>query len=330
LNNFPYRKIFVVRLSSLGDILLTTPLIRTLKNSNPDTEIHFLLREEYRDVMINNPYISNLITIKREDSFSKTKIILSQNKYNYVIDLQNNLRSRNLISSLSCPKTRFKKLSWQKFMLVKFKINLLKHAPPIPERYAATIEGLRLDDDGLDLFTDNQPSVSLHGLPNPIGFCPGSRHYTKMWPYEYFVTLGKMLNDNGYNIILFGGKNDTAICNKITSSLTKCTNLCNNNDILQTAADMKKCNIIICNDSGLMHTACAVKVPIIVVFGSTVKEFGFVPYRTKNLILENKFLTCRPCSHIGRDSCPKDHFKCMNELTPQLVYNNLINFLNQQ
>jgi lipopolysaccharide heptosyltransferase II len=327
MHNFPYQKIFVVRLSSLGDILLTTPLIRSLKNTNPKLEIHFLLREEYQDVLINNPYLSKLITIKREEAAPKTKDILSQNKYDFVIDLQNNLRSRSLTNSLKCHKVRFKKLSLQKFVLVKFKINKLSEAPPIPERYASVIKDLKLDEEGLDLFTNKKPSEKLKGLNNLIGFCPGSRHYTKMWPKEYYIELGKILIDNGYNIVLFGGKNDKEICKVISSSLSKCTNFCNDNDILQTAADMKLCKIIICNDSGLMHTACAVKVPVIAIFGSTVKEFGFTPYRSKNLILENKSLTCRPCSHIGRSSCPKVHFKCMKEITPQLVYNSLINLL---
>lgn len=327
--NFPYQKILVVRLSSLGDILLTTPLIRSLKNANPKIGIHFLLREEYHDVLINNRYISKLITIKRVDSSSRTKDILQQNKYDFVIDLQNNLRSRSLTNSINCPKVRFRKLSWQKFLLVKLKINKLSDAPPIPERYASVVEDLRLDNDGLDLFTNNKPSNSLVELTKLVGFCPGSRHYTKMWPKEYYIELGKKLTDNGFNIVLFGGKDDKEICDEISSNVSKCINLCNDNDILQTAADMKLCKMIICNDSGLMHTSCAIKVPVIAIFGSTVKEFGFSPYRSKNLILENKSLTCRPCSHIGRSSCPKHHFNCMKEITPQLVYDSLIRFLDQ-
>ena len=329
MHNFPYQKILVVRLSSLGDILLTTPLIRSLKNANPKLEIHFLLREEYQDVLIDNPYLSKLITIKREDSFSKIKDILSQNKYDFVIDLQNNLRSRSLTSSLKCPKVRFKKLSCQKFLLVKFKINKLSDAPPILERYASIIDGLKLDDEGLDLFTDKKPSEKLGGITNLIGFCPGSRHYTKMWPKEYYIELGKKIIENGFNLVLFGGKDDKIICDGISSNVSKCTNLCNDDDILQTATDMKKCKTIICNDSGLMHTACAVNVPVIAIFGSTVSEFGFTPYHSKNLILENKSLTCRPCSHIGKSSCPKGHFKCMKEITPQLVHNSLIRFLDK-
>ena len=327
--NFPYQKILVVRLSSLGDILLTTPLIRSLKKTNPKLEIHFLLREEYQDVMINNLFLLRLITIKREDSSSKIKDILRQNKYDFVIDLQNNLRSRYLTNGLKCPKVRFRKLSWQKFLLVKFKINKLYGTPPIPERYASVIKELKLDDEGLDLFTNKKPSEKFDGLKNLIGFCPGSRHYTKMWPKEYYIELGKKIMGNGFNLVLFGGKDDKINCDEISFYLSKCINLCNDNDILQTAADMKMCKTIICNDSGLMHAACAVKVPVIAIFGSTVKEFGFTPYRSKNLILENKSLTCRPCSHIGKSSCPKGHFKCMKEITPQSVHNSLIRFLDQ-
>src|SRR3970040_898156 len=167
--NFPYQKILVVRLSSLGDILLTTPLIRSLKKTNPKLEIHFLLREEYQDVMINNLFLLRLITIKREDSSSKIKDILRQNKYDFVIDLQNNLRSRYLTTGLKC----------QKFLLVKSKINKLYGTPPIPERYASVIKEFKLDDEGLDLFTNKKPSEKFDGLKNLIGFCPGSRHYTK-------------------------------------------------------------------------------------------------------------------------------------------------------
>ncbi|MFN3695374.1 MAG: glycosyltransferase family 9 protein, partial [Ignavibacterium sp.] len=104
-------------------------------------------------------------------------------------------------------------------------------------------------------------------------------------------------------------------------------NLCNEDDILQTAADMKVCAAVICNDSGLMHAASAVGTSVLTIFGSSVKEFGFVPYNCKSLILENNSLSCRPCSHIGRESCPEKHFLCMKEIKPELVYNELIKFL---
>lgn len=327
--NFPYQKILIVRLSSLGDILLTTPLIRSLKKKYPTIEIHFLLREEYQDLLLNNPHISKLITIKREDSYLKTKDVLSKYKYDFVLDLQNNLRSRVLTHSLHCRKVRFKKLSWQKFLLVKLKVNMLSNAPAIPIRYASVIKGLELDKEGLELYTKEKQSESLRGAINLIGFCPGSRHFTKMWPKENFIELGKILIDNGFNIVLFGGKDDHQLCGEIKSNLTKCIDLSNDNLILQTAADMKLCKAIICNDSGLMHTACAVGIPVVAIFGSTVKEFGFSPYSCKNLVLENKSLTCRPCSHIGKSYCPKKHFNCMREIKPQFVFNSLQKLLKE-
>lgn len=139
-----------------------------------------------------------------------------------------------------------------------------------------------------------------------------------------------MLLVNDFNVVLFGGKNDKDICKEIAGLLPKIINLCNDDDILQTVTDMKMCRAVVCNDSGMMHTACAAGVPVLPIFGSTVKEFGFTPYKTKNLILENNSLSCRPCSHIGRSKCPKEHFKCMLDLTPQLVFRNINFLLNSQ
>jgi heptosyltransferase-2 len=212
---------------------------------------------------------------------------------------------------------------------VHFKINRLKKVKQIPVRYASTLRNFQLDDKGLQLITDKIQSPELNGIEKLVGICPGSKHFTKMWPEEYFVQLGKLLNENGFKIALFGGKDDIQLCERISSKLSSAVNLCNDNNILQTAADMKWCKVIYCNDSGMMHTATAVNIPVIAFFGSTVKEFGFTPYNSKNLILENNSLSCRPCTHIGRDSCPEKDFKCMEEITPQLAFEKLSLFLNR-
>ena len=144
-----------------------------------------------------------------------------------------------------------------------------------------------------------------------------------MWPEKYYIQLGNMLEKNGFKVVLFGGSDDKQICTRISSELLSAINLSNDNDILQTAADMKMCNVIYCNDSGLMHAATSVSIPVIAFYGSTVKEFGFTPYKANNLIVENNLLSCRPCTHIGRSSCPKKHFKCMMDLSPQIAYEQL-------
>jgi len=330
-----YKKILIIRLSSLGDILLATPMIRSIQREYPEKKIHFLLRAEYESVMVNNHFIEKFFQYTRIDEENKKLIKeLKREKYDLVIDLQNNLRSAYVTSKLRVKTVRFNKRDRDKLLLVKFKINLLKNAPQMPVRYASIFDDFKLDDEGLDLITLNAPSPLFDPNKKYIGFAPGSKHFTKMWPEEYYIQLGKMLNDDGYTIALLGGKDDRLVCAEIATKVDS-IDLSNKNDLLQTSADMKKCLGIVCNDSGMMHTASAVDVKVLAIFGSTVKEFGFTPYTgkesgllTKYLIMENKSLSCRPCTHIGRDKCPKTHFKCMLEITPQLVYNNINLFLN--
>jgi heptosyltransferase-2 len=252
---------------------------------------------------------------------------IEDSQYDLVIDLQNNLRSKKIVSKIKSQSFKFSKNNWNKFLLVNFKINKLKNAPQIPIRYSQTLPGFQLDGKGLELFTDKKPSAELKPKENLIGFCPGARHFTKRWPNKFFIQLGNKLNQSGYKIVLFGGRTDLELCANIRKEIPNSINLCNENNILQTAADMKLCKAIICNDSGLMHTASSAGTKVIAIFGSTVKEFGFTPYNCPNLILENNSLTCRPCSHIGKDHCPKKHFECMQLIKPDFVFNEVISFI---
>ncbi len=314
-------KILVIRLSSLGDILLTTPVIRALKQQYSSAKIDFVVKEQYQDSLLFNPNISNLFMYEKEKA-EKLNSDLRDNSYDLVIDLQNNFRSHKLTGGVKAKIYRFKKPSIKKFFLVWFKINLLRDLKTISQRYAETA-GVNIDGKGPELFLPENITSRLEEGINYIGFCPGSKHFTKRWLPEYFIHLGNELVKLGFKIVLFGGKSDEELCKAISGNIQGCVNLQNDDQVLQTAADMKKCKLILTNDSGLMHTASAVGVPLIAVFGSTVREFGFIPVGTQNLILENKSLSCRPCSHIGKSSCPKKHFKCMKEITPEFVLNQL-------
>ena len=323
-----HKRILLVRFSSLGDILLTTPFIRAIKKQLPDIVLDMLVREEYADAIKLNPYINTRLSFSKNEKNNFDLIErLKNNKYDLIIDLQNNLRSRKLTSALKIRKILFDKRSIDKFLLVNFKINKLKEAPPIPVRYAYTINDLQLDKDGLDLFTDKTANPIILEKKNLIGFCPGAQHFTKRWPEKYFIELGNTLINDGFSLALFGGKIDKEICSRLSNVIPGIINLSNDNDLLQTAADMKLCKAVVCNDSGLMHVASAMKTNIIAIFGSSVKEFGFSPYNWNNLILENNSLNCRPCSHIGRSSCPKKHFDCMNLTTSKMVLDNLKSIL---
>ncbi len=320
------KKILIIRLSSIGDILLTTPLIRSIKKINPALQIDFALKEEFFELLQNNLNLTNIHRYTKH-SFEKQILIkaLISNDYNLVIDLQNNLRSREIIRPLHCQTLRFKKNNFKKFLLVHFKINKLKDAPQIPVRYAEAA-GVELDSEGLDFFTAIKPNSKLKADEKYIGLCPGAGHFTKRWPRECFIELGKRLESTGYKIALFGGLEEVDLCFEMENQIKNAINLCNTS-ILQVGSDMKMCRVIYTNDSGLMHLASAVKVPIIAFFGSTVREFGFFPYKAKSIELEMENLSCRPCTHIGRKSCPKIHFKCLKEIKTELAVNSLKNIM---
>ncbi len=322
-------RILIIRLSSLGDVLLTTPVIRAIKKEFPGASIDFLVREEYVDAVKFNPNINVVYALSRSEKSKFLIKVLNGNRYNFIVDLQNNIRSRLIVSSLNRTTYSYKKPTWDKYLLVRFKINRYKEIKSITERYCESIPGLKLDKLGLELHTPQNISSDLPSEKNYLGLCPGSKHFTKRWPSEYFIELGNELISKGYEILIFGGKDDKEICELITSQINGSINLSNDNDLIKTANEIKNCKLVICNDSGLMHVAAAAGVPVITIFGSSVREFGFSPYGVPNLILENKSLSCRPCSHIGRSNCPKKHFKCMKEITPQLVSENVTQFLSK-
>jgi len=310
----------IIRLSSLGDILLTSPLLRSVKARYPDIKIDYVVKKQYADAIKYNPNIRKIFF------YEDAEIDITEN-YDLIVDLQKNIRSKQITKKIKAPIVSFRKMDIEKFLLVRFKINKLKFSSPIPVRYAQTIGDLSLDNKGLEIFIpDNIMSDFIEG--NNIAIAPGSRHFTKMWPVEYYIYLGKILSANKFRVVILGGKTDSQVCGQIHKMVPNSLNLCNEDDLLKTVSHMKKCRAVICNDSGLMHAACAARTPVLAFFGSTVKEFGFAPYNAKNLILENNSLSCRPCSHIGRDHCPKKHFKCMKEITPYMAFSHLNQLLN--
>jgi heptosyltransferase-2 len=315
-------KIAVIRLSSLGDILLTTPVIRTLKQKYPNSEIDFIVKEQYKDTVKFNPNISNII-VYDSGNVNSIKDEIKNNRYDLIIDLQNNFRSRTLIKNSAAEIKRFHKPTVKKFLLVRFKINLMRELKTIPQMYAEAAD-VQLDGNGLDLFIPDNIEPQIEKGKSYIGLCPGSKHFTKCWSQEYFIDLGNSLMSKGLDVAVIGGKDDINVCANVSDQIKGSINLCNENNLFQTAANIKQCKAVVCNDSGLMHATSAVGIPIIAIFGSTVKEFGFVPYHVSNLILENKSLSCRPCSHIGLPECPRKHFKCMKEISPNSVLENLL------
>ncbi|MGQ0828722.1 MAG: glycosyltransferase family 9 protein [Bacteroidota bacterium] len=314
------QKVLIIRFSSIGDIVLTTPVIRCIKEQKPNIEIHYLTKKSFRGILEHNPFITKIHTIENE---AKEVIEeLKKENFDFVVDLHNNIRSLQIKIALAKPSASFKKLNFQKWLLVNFKINQMP-AEHVVDRYLKTVEqfGIKNDHKGLDYFIPQQDEVNLTSLPsshqnNYIGFVIGAKHFTKQLPIEKIASIFKKINQP---VILLGGQEDDEKAKSIISMLPDQNliyNACGKYNLNQSASLIKQANKIISHDTGLMHIAAAFKKEIISVWGNTVPDFGFSPYLpdSKSKIVEVKNLPCRPCSKIGYDKCPQGHFKCMIQI----------------
>lgn len=320
------QSILVIRFSSAGDIILTSLFVRALRKKFPDARIDYLTKSEYVPLMENSPYIDRLLSIEsgwglRDLVHFKSELIRENgDDYDIVFDLHSSLRSRYMRAALGRETEVFRKPTAKKLLLVKRKINRLRPILPIPERYLAVGKrhGLENDGEGLDLFLGNtySPITPVDGR-RTIGIAPGARHATKQWMPESYAALGTMLaGEYNARIVLFGSEMERGLCGDIARGIGgDAINLAGHTTILETAAAMDICDVMIANDSALAHVAAARKRPLVMIFGSTVLEFGFGPYGTRSSVAQVEGLYCRPCTTIGRESCPEAHFRCMREIT---------------
>ena len=314
-------KILIIRLSSLGDIILTTPLIQELRKKYPDARIDFVVKKEYVEIVRQFPSLTNIYTLdttKGVEETIKIKDGLKKNHYDHILDLHNNFRSIKLRNGLGRKIHIINKRSFKRWLLVKAKINLLKNEPDIIGRYFEVAKELGVTDTGAGVTFGKEFPRSQN---KKAAICPGARHWNKRWLPEYYIEVAKDLIAKGYRLDFFGSAEEREYVSSITSQLPqdKVTNLCGEISLAELQQKIAECSIAITNDSGLMHVAAAVGVSSVAIFGPTVNEFGFMP-RNKNVtIVENLDLDCRPCTTIGLDSCPKGHFKCMKDITPGKV-----------
>ena len=314
-------KILIIRFSSIGDIVLTSPVIRCLKQQlEGEVQLHYLTKNSFKSILSANPYLTKIIGI--EKTVDEVIPELIEEGYDYIIDLHKNLRSRKVKRNLSGLYFTFDKLNWEKWLLVNFKINRMPHKH-IVDRYldAVKLFGIINDNKGLDYFISDEDEVDISlELPSDyhgdyVGFVIGGTYVTKKIPIDLVVNF---CNKSKTPILLLGGPEDKTAGDDIVSKVTfgQVFNVCGKFSINQSASLVKQAKQIVSGDTGLMHVAAAFKKDIISVWGNTVPQFGMYPYLAgeNSIIIENKDLNCRPCSKLGFDKCPKKHFKCMNQL----------------
>lgn len=310
-------KILIIRFSSIGDIVLTTPVIRAIKQQVPNSEVHFATKKHFGVLLENNPYIDKLqLFDKQLLQFAK---MLKNEKYDVVIDLHHNLRTRIIKSILKVKTYHFDKLNWEKWLIVRFKINILPYIH-IVDRYIQTCHALGVVNDGkgLDFFINEQ--INLDGKlainSSYFVYAIGGQHATKKLPLNKQLEMLKLLS---LPVVLIGGKEDIHQGKLIAKECSNAVNLCGELSIHQSALLIKNSQRLFTHDTGMMHIAAALKVPVVSIWGNTIPDFGMAPYYPLNSeidqkILEVSELSCRPCSKIGYSACPKKHFKCMQEI----------------
>lgn len=321
-------KVLIIRFSSIGDIVLTTPVIRCLKNQLQDVEVHYLTKPQYIQILQNNPYIDKIWHLEHS-LWSTLKKIKSQN-FDLIVDLHNNLRSFIIKTFCNTKTTSFDKLNFHKFLIVNFKFNILpkKH---IVDRYINTLKtiGIVNDNEGLDYFFSVENFLSDE-ISKIDFYCIaiGGQHNTKKLPY---YKINEIISNIDGKVVLIGGKEDETVAKLIQEKfIEKIINYVGKLTISQSAFVIKQSKILITHDTGMMHIAAALKKPIIAIWGNTIPEFGMYPYYGNNMIYFKNFevlgLKCRPCSKIGFDSCPKRHFNCMKMQDTREIAKNAMNF----
>jgi heptosyltransferase-2 len=310
-------KFLVIRFSSIGDIVLTTPVVRCLKKQVLTAEVHYLTKKSFRSIVEYNPHIDKVHYL--ENDLDTVIEELKKEDFDYVIDLHHNIRTLKVKRAIGKQSFSFQKLNIEKWMLTALKINKLPSVH-IVDRYMDTIKqfGVVNDGQGLDYFIPEQAKVKESDIPAShhagyYGVVIGAALGTKKMPLHKLKALCSQIN---HPIILLGGKEDAADGEAIAAlDPVKIYNACGKFSINESADLVRRSKLLITHDTGLMHIAAAFNKPVISIWGNTVPAFGMTAYYSNRQVKDMRFevsgLRCRPCSKIGYQKCPKGHFKCM-------------------
>ena len=311
-------KFLIIRFSSIGDIVLTTPVVRCLKRQVATAEVHFLTKHSFRKIVESNPYLDKVHYLQND--LDEVIRELRKEDYDYVIDLHHNIRSLKIKKALKKKSFSFNKLNLEKWIYTNLKWNTLPDIH-IVDRYLQTVAsfGVKNDQAGLDYFIPESDKIKESDIPAShhagyIGIVVGAAHETKKLPLSHLQELCQRIH---HPIILLGGKEDMPAGEAIAAGEPiKIYNACGKFNLNESADLVKRAKLIISHDTGLMHIAAAFKKPVISIWGNTVPSFGMYPYYgEKNSsrfdIFQVNKLQCRPCSKIGYRKCPRGHFRCM-------------------
>jgi len=326
-------RVLVIRLSSLGDILLTTPVLRLLREHCPAARIDFLTKATYQDVLYANPCVDRLLLLEPQQGLRETLRSIRQTHYVVVVDLHRTLRSRLLYRGLRAQhKLTYTKRTWRRALMVHLGWNTLRAMTPVPELYVAPLRRLGITAPlpplEMHLTAESRNAMRTYlwqespaSAARPLlAVAPGAHWATKRWPVERFAAVAEALAQaQQAAVVVLGSAEDgllaQELCQRLSVPVLDSTGKLS---LMHTAALLQQCHLLLSNDSGLMHMATALRVPVVAIFGPTVQEFGFYPFKAWAQVVSAD-LPCRPCSTKGSRCCPRGHHQCMQQVTVEQV-----------
>jgi ADP-heptose:LPS heptosyltransferase len=310
-------KILVIRLSSMGDIIYTTPVVRCLKEQLPDCEVHFLTKPAFQYIYQNNPYLSKLHTLRPK--LSDTIKDIKAEKFDLIVDLHNNLRTSIIKLSTHIPSTTYKKDRINKWLALKFKWKQMISPKHLVERYLDTVRflGVQNDNKPIDYYISKDYQLKYllppSHLEKYVAFVIGATHFTKRLPNDQIIKICEGIDSP---IVLLGGQDVKENADLIQNALgNKIYNTCGLTNLDQSVFLVSKAHKVIGFDTGLTHISEAFNKPLASIWGGTTPELlGVQPYKISESFIAGIELSCRPCSKFGLEKCPLGHFKCMKDL----------------
>ena len=322
--------ILVVRFSSIGDVLLTTPLLRAIRTKWPGARVTMLTKRQFVPLVSQNPNLTEVLEVAPGDGIRELVGLIRRVEYTHILDLQGGLRTAPLRLLAGGPWSGYSHRRLARELLIRFKYDTYKGHVPVPERYfeAAAALGVVPDGGPPEFFLDSESEATAAawlsradvGTRRPfVAVAPGAAHATKRWPADRWVELVRQVADTCADIVALGGPEDVAVSAEIAArSGTSVASAAGDLSLQETGAVLKRAAALISGDTGVMHMATGVGTPVVALFGPTVRQFGFFPYGAPASVVQRD-LDCRPCSSHGTEQCPLGHHRCMREIEPDMI-----------
>jgi heptosyltransferase-2 len=318
----------LVRFSSIGDILLTTPLVRALARRHPEAKLVYVTKRAMAPLVADNPHLAYVVALEPGEPIRHLARRLRTLTPTHGLDLHGSLRSAELRLLVRCRWSGYRKRKLARALLITTKLDLYHRSAPVPvaERYFEAARRLDTRPDGgppefyLSRGARERAAQWLaeRGLAGArlAALAPGAAHATKRWPIAYWSALAGRLRAAGYRPLVVGGPEDRGLAQQLVAggegAAVSAAGECS---LQETGALLEQARVVVSGDTGVMHMATGVGTPVVALFGPTVSQFGFFPYSARALVLE-RTLECRPCSATGTAACPLGHHRCLAEISP--------------